>query len=58
MTSKRYKLLPENTKNLKPDTIDNLIKQVKKNCTSKFNESIDLSIQINVKQKKGNIIIH
>ena len=55
MTSKRYKLLPENTKNLKPDTIDNLIKQVKKNCTSKFNESIDLSIQINVKQKKGDI---
>ena len=57
MTSKRYKLLPENTKNLKPDSIDNLIKQVKKNCTSKFDESIDLSIQINNKQKKGEITL-
>ena len=50
MKSKRYKKLPENTK-LKSDMIDNLIPIVKKNCTVKFDESIDLSISINNKQK-------
>ena len=40
--SKRYKKLPEKTKNLKPDAIDKLIPIVKKNCTTKFDESIDL----------------
>ena len=30
---------------------------VKKNCTTKFDESVDLSFQINNKQKKGEIII-
>ena len=27
--------------------------KVKKNCTTKFDESVDLSIQVNNKQKKG-----
>ena len=56
MASKRYKKLPENTK-LKSDMIDNLIPIVKKNCTVKFDESIDLSISINNKQKKNEINI-
>ena len=55
MASKRYKALPKNTKKLKADSIDKLISLVKKNCTSKFDESIDINFQINVKQKKGEV---
>ena len=57
MSSKRFKKLNENTKIEKPDTIDKLIPVVKKNCTTKFDESIDLSILINNKQKKNEINI-
>tara|TARA_B100000886_G_scaffold42702_1_gene26198 strand:+ start:558 stop:1247 length:690 start_codon:yes stop_codon:yes gene_type:complete len=57
MSSKRFKKLPENTYMEKPDTINNLIPIVKKNCTTKFDESIDLSILINNKQKKNEINI-
>ncbi len=55
MPSKRYKNLPKDTHNAKPELIEKLIQTVKKNCTTKFNESIDLSFQINNKQKKGEI---
>ena len=55
MTSKRYKKLPEKTKELKAELIEKLIPDLKKNCTTKFDESIDLSIQINNKQKKSEI---
>ena len=55
MSSKRYKKLPEKTKELSPNTIDKLIPELKKNCTTKFDESLDLSIQINNKQKKSEI---
>ena len=55
MTSKRYKSLPKKTKELKADLIDKLIPHVKKNCTSKFDESIDINFQINIKQKKGEV---
>ena len=57
MSSKRFKKLPENTKIEKPDSIVKLIPVVKKNCTTKFDESIDLSILINNKQKKNEINI-
>ena len=57
MTSKRYKKLPENTLNLTPEEIGKLIPTIKKNCTSKFDESVDLSFQINNKQKKNEINI-
>jgi len=57
MKSKRYKKLPENSKLEKASTINELIPIIKKNCTSKFNESIDLSILINNKQKKKEINI-
>ena len=57
MKSKRYKKLPENSKLEKANTINELIPIIKKNCTSKFDESIDLSISINNKQKKNEINI-
>ncbi len=55
MTSKRYNKLPKSTKLLKPESIDKLLGNVKKNCTTKFDESIDLNLQINNKQKKNEI---
>ena len=57
MSSKRYKKLPEKTNLEKPNSIKNLIPIIKKNCTTKFDESIDLSILINNKQKKNEINI-
>ena len=50
--SKRYKNLftEENKKTIVG--IDEAIKMVKKNCNAKFNESIDVSINLNLKQKK------
>ena len=55
MASKRYKKLPVNTKELSPELIEKLIPEIKKNCTTKFDESIDLNLQINNKQKKSEI---
>ena len=57
MTSKRFKKLPEKTSNLAAETIEKLLPEIKKNCTTKFDESIDLSFQINNKQKKGEVNI-
>ena len=56
MSSKRYnKLITD--KNPKPETFSRLISDIKKNCTVKFDESIDLSFQIVNKQKKNEINI-
>ena len=57
MKSKRFKKLPEKTNLNKSDAINNLLPVIKKNCTAKFDESIDLSIIINNKQKKNEINI-
>ena len=57
MNSKRYKKLPEKTNLEKPNSIKDLIPIIKKNCTTKFDESIDLNILINNKQKKNEINI-
>ena len=57
MISKRFKKLPENTKYLDAETIEKLLPVIKKNCTTKFDESLDLSFQINNKQKKGEVNI-
>ena len=57
MASKRFKKLPEKTKNLASELIEKLLSDVKKNCTTKFDESIDLSFQVNNKQKKGEVNI-
>ena len=55
MSSKRFKKLLSNTKSLEPNTFEKVLPEVKKNCTVKFDESIDLSLQINNKQKKSEI---
>ena len=57
MSSKRFKKLPEKTSELSAESIEKLIPVIKKNCTTKFDESIDLSFQINNKQKKSEINI-
>lgn len=55
MISKRYKSLPQETKKLNFDVIENLLGTVKKNCTAKFDESIDVNFQLNIKQKKSEV---
>ena len=55
--SKRFKKLPEKTSELPSEGIEKLIPIIKKNCTTKFDESVDLSFQINNKQKKNEINI-
>ena len=57
MASKRFKKLPEKTKDLATELMEKLLTDVKKNCTTKFDESIDLSFQVNNKQKKGEVNI-
>ena len=57
MKSKRFKKLPEKTLELASDTIEKLLPVIKKNCTTKFDESVDLSFQINNKQKKSEVNI-
>tara|TARA_B100000963_G_scaffold82238_1_gene70050 strand:+ start:435 stop:1124 length:690 start_codon:yes stop_codon:yes gene_type:complete len=57
MKSKRFKKLPKDTANLASESIEKLLPTIKKNCTTKFDESIDLSFQINNKQKKSEINI-
>ncbi len=57
MSSKRFNKLPKKTRDLPADDFNKLISEVKKNCTTKFEESIDLSFQINNKQKKNEINI-
>jgi len=57
MASKRFKKLPEKTKDLTPESIEKLLPEIKKNCTTNFDESVDLSFLINNKQKKGEVNI-
>ena len=57
MSSKRYKKLPEKTRDLQSESVDKLIPIIKQNCTTKFDESLDLNLQINNKQKKSEINI-
>jgi large subunit ribosomal protein L1 len=57
MASKRFRKLPEKTKELSSESIEKLLIEVKKNCTTKFDESVDLSFQINNKQKKSEVNI-
>ena len=57
MSSKRFEKLPKDTSILAAETIEKLLAEIKKNCTTKFDESVDLSFQVNNKQKKGEINI-
>tara|TARA_X000001036_G_scaffold76477_1_gene67981 strand:+ start:28 stop:714 length:687 start_codon:yes stop_codon:yes gene_type:complete len=51
--SKRYKKLLKSIVKDKKVELNELIDLVKKNSTTKFDESIDLSLKINLKQSKG-----
>jgi large subunit ribosomal protein L1 len=55
MKSKRYKKLPEKTNELPSAKIDSVLSLIKSNCTTKFDESVDLSFRINNKQKKNEV---
>ena len=52
MSSKRYKKLMEKSLELQATPIEKILTTIKNNCTVKFDESVDLSFQINNKQKK------
>jgi len=54
-SSKRYKKLLEISKNKKVETLEEAIKKIKNNCTAKFDESIDVSLNLNLKQKKEEV---
>ena len=51
--SKRYKELEKLRNKDKKIEVKEIIELVKKNATSKFDESIDMSLKINLKQSKG-----
>ena len=52
--SKRYKLLLKNSSsNVKNPQVIDVLDLVKKNSNTKFDESIDVSLRINLKQSKG-----
>ena len=55
MASKRFKKLPSETKELNSEPIEKILNVVKSNCTTKFDESLDLSFRINNKQKKNEV---
>ena len=57
MTSKRYNKLLELEKVVDTKSLKDLLPAIKNNCTAKFDESIDISMQINNKQKKGEVNI-
>ena len=50
--SKRFKKLIDTSKDKKPLMIEEAIIKVKNNCTTKFDESIDVSLSLNLKSKK------
>ena len=50
--SKRYKKIFGTSKEKNNLNIDEAIVKVKNNCTTKFDESIDVSLSLNLKHKK------
>ena len=56
-SSKRYKKLFELSKDKKVETLAEAVKKVKKNCTTKFDESVDVSLKLNLKKKKEEVSI-
>ena len=51
--SKRYLEILKNSIKEKKVTVKEALDLVKKNSTTKFDESIDVSLKINLKQSKG-----
>ena len=53
--SKRYKKLIDTFKDKKVFTLEESIKKAKQSSTAKFDESIDVSLNLNLKQKKEEV---
>jgi len=53
--SKRYRKILESNKEKEVIKIDEAIEKVKNNCNTKFDESIDVSFKLNLKQKKDEV---
>ena len=51
--SKRFKEILKNLKNFKSTDLKEILETIKKNSTTKFDESIDVSLRIGLKQSKG-----
>jgi large subunit ribosomal protein L1 len=51
--SKRYKEIKKSLKDFKSTNLKEILDLVKKNSTAKFDESIDVSLRIGLKQSKG-----
>jgi len=51
--SKRFKELLKNSKDFKSKDLKEVLELIKKNSTAKFDESIDVSLRIGLKQSKG-----
>ena len=47
--------MPKKTNELASVKIDNVLNLIKSNCTTKFDESVDLNLRINNKQKKNEV---
>ena len=54
-TSKRFKKIIDSVKDKKIQSIEDAITKVKSNCTTKFDECIDVSFKLNLKQKKDEV---
>ena len=54
-SSKRYRKLLETNKVRKIEIMEDAIKKVKLNCSAKFEESIDVSLALNLKTKKDEV---
>jgi len=55
--SKRYNKLLDTFKDKKVSTLEESVKKVKQSCTAKFDESIDVSLNLNLKQKKEELTL-
>tara|TARA_Y100000590_G_scaffold457840_1_gene611316 strand:- start:483 stop:1172 length:690 start_codon:yes stop_codon:yes gene_type:complete len=53
--SKRFKKILDSSKDKKIEKIEDAIKKVKVNCSTKFDESIDVSFNLNLKNKKDDV---
>jgi len=53
--SKRYRKLTDTFKDKKVASLEESIKKVKQSSTAKFDESIDVSLNLNLKQKKEDV---
>jgi large subunit ribosomal protein L1 len=51
--SKRFKEILKHSKDFKSKDLNEIFELIKKNSTSKFDESIDVSLRIGLKQSKG-----